>query len=1219
MVDGVLTRHQAALAAQTTLEGDTTTTQNPEWQREVNRIQIEMNGMETRLEKKIDDNFQEMRVALMADLQKLLEIGLGKKISAEPTISSYDGILGPQPVNQATGGGGSSQGNGNPTIAPPVIVVEDNGQKETQMGTPIQTNNFAYKLLCPRFDGEDFRGWISKLEQYFEAEKVPEFAKIRVVMLHLEGKALQWHQFLSKTQRDLNNMVWEDYLKLMRERFAPGGFSDPFSELLALKQSESVEQYYEEFINLLNQVQLPDNYVLSMFKNHLRLEISQYLELLQPQSLIDAFHMAKRVESMFCPVQKRSNWSVAKSSSPASLYVPSRMSHSGFKGIHNMGTMSAPSVASKVSTPSNLSPTKQRNIGGGSQRGPGKALSPTEIEERRKKGLCFWCAAKYTPGHKCAKTQLFQIMVDGLEDEGEQDEFLDCEDHGETVFLEGNKKEGPTMSLQAMWGASSCDTMKLQIEMGEKQLIALLDSGSTHNFISWNVVKCLGLEMERRNRLKVIVADGNSLETLGVCKGVEWRVRQQIFTTDFLVLPIKGSDVVLGIQWLVTLGAIKWNFATMEMEFLQGEKMITLKGLHPKPLEWIESRECSRLLKSTGSVYTAAIWVLKAQVELKKASNSIPMNVAHLLEEFQDVFAVPRGLPPERGQDHKIPLIDESMTIKVKPYRYPTWQKDEIEKMIKEMLEAGVIRDSNSNFSSPIVMVKKKDNSWRMCVDYRKLNQVTIKDKFPMPVIEELLDELGGARVFSKLDLRSGYHQIRMCQGDIHKTAFRTHEGHYEFMVMPFGLTNAPATFQGLMNKVFKGQLRKSVLVFFDDILVYSNDLDTHLSHLREVLGTLRAHKLYAKLNKCSFRAGEIDYLGYVISQGVISMDKSKVSSIMEWPVPTSLKELRGFLGLSGYYRRFIQGYGVIARPLTNLLKKDGWKWGSEESASFQKLKGAVSTAPVLVLPNFNEEFVVETDACEVGVGAVLTQRGKPLAFFSKALGTKHQKLSVYEKEMLAVLMAVKKWSQYLMGRHFRIKTDHQSLRFLAENQAITSAQQKWVAKMMGYDYEVSYKKGINNVVADSLSRRPIEVSCFEITVTSVSNDTLARVTDTWQQDPKLRKIIEELKDGKKKHGKYTWDGRQLRRKGKLVVGANLELRKELLLFFHARVQRELPVIGSDGAISKEPVRILERRIGKRGNRAVTEVLVEWTNSFPEDATWEVLHQLLIQFPHFNP
>ncbi|GJT33116.1 putative mitochondrial protein [Tanacetum coccineum] len=271
-------------------------------------------------------------------------------------------------------------------------------------------------------------------------------------------------------------------------------------------------------------------------------------------------------------------------------------------------------------------------------------------------------------------------------------------------------------------------------------------------------------------------------------------------------------------------------------------------------------------------------------------------------------------------------------------------------------------------------MVNKKDDSWRMCVDYRQLNKHTIKDKFRILIIEELIDELHGSAIFTKLDLRSSYHQIRMYEEDIAKTAFRTYEGHYEFLVMPFGLTNAPSTFQALMNDVFREYLRKFTLVFFDDILIYSKSLEDHIQHLSMVLSTMRKHILFAKESKCVFDTTHVEYLGHVISAEGVATDPEMIQVMQCWSTPTNIKQLRGFLGLTGYYRRFIKDFASIT--------------------------------PVLALPDFNKPFVVETDASGVGLGAILHQEGHPIAYMSKTLALRHQALSTYEKEFLAVLMA---------------------------------------------------------------------------------------------------------------------------------------------------------------------------------------------------------------------
>lgn len=282
---------------------------------------------------------------------------------------------------------------------------------------------------------------------------------------------------------------------------------------------------------------------------------------------------------------------------------------------------------------------------------------------------------------------------------------------------------------------------------------------------------------------------------------------------------------------------------------------------------------------------------------------SVPSQIQQLITDYTELFQEPTTLPRTRPLDHHIELIPGVKPVNVKPYRYSPTQKDEIERQVKEMLINGVIQPSCSPFSSPVLLVKKKDSSWRFCIDYRQLNSITVKNKYPLPIVDELLDELKGAAWFTKLDMKSGYHQIRVLPQDVPKTAFKTHHGHWEFKVMPFGLTNAPATFQQVMNTILAPMLRKYVLVFVDDILIYSPILEDHVEHLSNVLNVLKQHQFLLKASKCTFAQTQLEYLGHIISAQGVATDPSKVQAVADWPVPTDVRQLRGFLCLSGYYR----------------------------------------------------------------------------------------------------------------------------------------------------------------------------------------------------------------------------------------------------------------------------------------------------------------------------
>ncbi|GJZ76752.1 putative reverse transcriptase domain-containing protein [Tanacetum coccineum] len=414
-----------------------------------------------------------------------------------------------------------------------------------------------------------------------------------------------------------------------------------------------------------------------------------------------------------------------------------------------------------------------------------------------------------------------------------------------------------------------------------------------------------------------------------------------------------------------------------------------------------------------------------------------------IVRDFPEVFPedLP-GLPPARPVEFQIDLIPGAAPVARAPYRLAPSKMKELSEQLQELSDKGFIRPNSSPWGAPVLFVKKKDGSFRMCIDYRELNKLTVKNRYPLPRIDDLFDQLQGSSIYSKIDLRSGYHQLRVREQDIPKTAFQTRYGHYEFQVMPFGLTNAPAVFMDLMNRVCKPYLDKFVIVFIDDILIYSKNEKEHEEHLKAILELLKKEQLYAKFSKCEFWIPKVQFLRHVIDSRGIHVDPAKIESIKDWASPKTPTEIRQFLCLAGYYRRFIEGFSKIAN------------------------------APILALPEGSEDFVVYCDASHKGLGAVLMQREKVIAYASRQLKVHEKNYTTYDLELGSVVFALKLWRHYLYGTRCSVFTDHKSLQHILDQKDLNMRQCRWLELLSDYDCDIRYHPGKANVVADALSRK---------------------------------------------------------------------------------------------------------------------------------------------------
>jgi Reverse transcriptase (RNA-dependent DNA polymerase)/RNase H-like domain found in reverse transcriptase/Retroviral aspartyl protease len=678
-------------------------------------------------------------------------------------------------------------------------------------------------------------------------------------------------------------------------------------------------------------------------------------------------------------------------------------------------------------------------------------------------------------------------------------------------------------------GTASDDTpprlaMQYKSQVANAKANVLFDTGAEGTaYISQQFCTVHGINITPLDPMSVAtveVADGQRTHILGTAT-VSLHVQQlRIRTLTCKVINLTSAfDLILGDTWMRQHNVVL-RMAEYALELTYNSKRLTLtnKAIRPSAdaradtSRLLTALQVKRHMRRHGNMSPLLVFVRAVEDDSDTASATPPTynnSTQQILMEFSDVFRteLPHGVPPDRGIAMTIPLEAGSKPPNRPMFRYSPKELQAITEYVTELLDKGLIRPSSSPFGAPVLFVPKKDGSLRMCIDYRALNKLTIKNQTPLPRVDDLFDKLAGASVFSSLDLLSGYYQIRMQDNDIHKTAFKTPLGLYEFMVLPMGLTNSPAVFQATMNKIFQPFIGKFVLVYLDDILIYSKTPAEHEQHLRQVLQVLRDNQFYCKLKKCTFFDPEVQYLGHIVSGEGIKVDPKKVQVVQDWPVPQSQHDLRSFLGLANYFRKFIQGYSALARPLTNLLQHNlKWSpgiWTSDCQHAFDALKTELVQAPVLQSPDFTKPFTVIVDASETNhaIGAVLMQDGHPIAYESKKLSPTEGRYGTTEQELLAAVHAMRVWRCYLEGVHFTLVTDHMPNTFFNTQPLLNRRQARWADFIANYNFTWEYRPGRINV-ADPLSRAPHASSVSLLLQSVVRVQTTGTRLSSTQQKP---------------------------------------------------------------------------------------------------------------------
>ncbi|KAA0062124.1 gag protease polyprotein [Cucumis melo var. makuwa] len=890
--------------------------------------------------------------------------------------------------------------------------------------------------------------WLSSLETIFRYMKCPEDQKVQCAVFMLTERGTAWWETTERMlSRDVSQITWQQFKESFYAKFFSASLRDAKrQEFLNLEQGDmTVEQYDAEFDMLSRfapEMIATEAARADKFVRGLRLDIQGLVRAFRPATHADALRLAVDLS-----LQERAN----------SSKTAGRGSTSGQKRKAEQQPVPVPQWNFRSGGEFRRFQQKPFEVGEAAR---GKPLCTTCGKHHLGRCLfgtrtCFKCRQE---GHTADRCPL--RLTGNAQNQGAG------APHQGRVFAT-NKTEAER--------AGTVVTGTLPV-LGHYALV-LFDSGSSHSFISSAFVLHACLEVEPLHHvLSVSTPSGECMLSKEKVKACQIEIAGHVIEVTLLVLDMLDFDVILGMDWLAANHAsidcsrkeVTFNFLSMASFKFKGGGSRSLPQV-------ISAIRASKLLsQSTWGILASVVDTREVDVSL----SSEPV-----VRDYPDVFPeeLP-GLPPHREVEFAIELEPGTVPTSRAPYRMAPAELKELKVQLQELLDKGFIRSSVSPWGAPVLFVKKKDGSMRLCIDYRELNKVTVKNRYPLPRIDDLFDQLQGATVFFKIDLRSGYHQLRIKDGDVPKTAFRSRYGHYEFIVMSFGLTNAPAVFMDWMNRVFREFLDTFVIVFIDDILIYSKTEAEHEEHLRIVLQTLRDNKLYAKFSKCEFWLKQVSFLGHVVSKAGVSVDPAKIEAVTDWTRPSTVSEVRSFLGLAGYYRRFVENFSRIATPLTQLTRKGApFVWSKACEDSFQNLKQKLVTAPVLTVPDGSGSFVIYSDASKKGLGCVLMQQGKMVAYASRQLKSHEQNYPTHDLELAAVVFALKIWRHYLYGEKIQIFTDHKSLKYFFTQKELNMRQRRWLELVKDYDCEILYHPGKANVVADALNRKLAQLTAQPI------------------------------------------------------------------------------------------------------------------------------------------